>query len=72
MDAAQHCPHLSPSLVVIGWVGGTPECPISYAGIFEYTRQCAEAIRDAKPSPPQLEYAIGCVEWQRQREQVRG
>ena len=27
-------------------------------GIFEYTRQCAEAIRGPNPSPPQLEYAI--------------
>ena len=37
--------------------------PMPQWGIFEYTRQCAEAIRGPTPSPPQPEYAIGCVEW---------
>jgi hypothetical protein len=46
--------------------------PMPHWGIFEYTRQCAEAIRGPNPSPPQPEYAIGCVEWQRQQEQARG
>jgi hypothetical protein len=43
--------------------------PMPHSGIFEYTRQCAEALRG--PSPPQTEYAIGRVEWQRQQEQAR-
>jgi predicted phage terminase large subunit-like protein len=46
--------------------------PMPQWGIFEYTRQCAEAIRGPNPSPPQPEYAIGCVEWQRQQEQAGG
>ena len=46
--------------------------PMPHWGIFEYTRQCAEAIRGPNPSLPQPEYAIGCVEWQRQQEQARG
>ena len=45
--------------------------PMPQRGIFEYTRQRAEAIRGPDPSPPQLEYAIGCVEWHRQQEQAR-
>src|ERR1700758_4455747 len=40
--------------------------PMPHSGIFEYTRQCAEAIRGPSPSPPQPEYAVGCVEWHRQ------
>ena len=46
--------------------------PMPQWGIFEYTRQCAEAIRGPTPSPPQPEYAIGCVEWQRQQAAGRG
>jgi hypothetical protein len=45
--------------------------PMPNWGILEYTRQRAEAIRGPNPSPPQPEYAIGCVEWQRQQEQAR-
>src|SRR5499427_5969083 len=46
--------------------------PMPQWGIFEYTRQCAEAIRGPTPSPPQPEYAVGCVEWHRQQAQARG
>ena len=46
--------------------------PMPQWGIFEYTRQCAEAIRGPTPSPPQPEYAIGCVEWHRQQQQAGG
>src|SRR5205807_5581467 len=40
-------------------------------GIVEYTRQCGEAIRGPNPLPPQPEYAIGSLEWQRQQEQAK-
>jgi hypothetical protein len=33
-------------------------------------RQCAEAIRGPNPSPPQPEYAIRSLEWQRQQQQA--
>jgi len=38
--------------------------------IFEYTRQCGEAIRGSNPSPPQPGYAIGSLEWHRQQQQA--
>ena len=41
-------------------------------GIFEYTRQRAEAIRGQNPSLPEPVYAIGSLEWQRQQEQAQG
>ena len=45
--------------------------PMPHWGIFEYTRQRAEAIRGQNPSPPEPVYAIGSLEWQRQQEQAR-
>jgi len=46
--------------------------PMPNYGIFEYTRQRAEAIRAQNPSPPPPQYAIGSLEWQRQQEQAGG
>jgi hypothetical protein len=46
--------------------------PMPHWGIFEYTRQRAEAIRGQNPSPPEPVYAIGSLEWQRQQEQAKG
>ena len=46
--------------------------PMPQSGIFEFTRQLAEGRRGPHPSPPQQEYAIGCVEWHLQQEQARG
>ena len=46
--------------------------PMPNYGIFEYTRQRAEAIRGQNPSPPPPQYAIGSLEWQRQQEQAGG
>jgi len=47
--------------------------PMPSYGIFEVTRQRAEELQRARqpPPPPQREYAVGCVEWQRQQEQAR-
>jgi hypothetical protein len=45
--------------------------PMPHWGIFEYTRQRAEAIPGQNPSPPEPVYAIGSLEWQRQQEQAR-
>ena len=46
--------------------------PMPNYGIFEYTRQRAEAIRgqNSSPSQPDFTYAIGSLEWQRQQEQA--
>ena len=43
-------------------------------GIFEYTRQRAEAIGspNSSPSQPDFTYAIGSLEWQRQQERAGG
>jgi len=48
--------------------------PMPNYGIFEYTRQRAEAIRgqNSSPSQPDFTYAIGSLEWQRQQEQAGG
>ena len=48
--------------------------PMPQWGIFEHTRQRAEAIRsqNASPSLPDFTYAIGSLEWQRQQEQTGG
>ena len=48
--------------------------PMPQSGIFECTRQRAEAIRsqNASPSLPDFTYAIGSLEWQRQQEQAGG
>ena len=48
--------------------------PMPQWGIFEYTRQRAEAIRsqNSSPSQPDFTYAIGSLEWQRQQEQAGG
>jgi len=37
--------------------------PFPYQGLFEYTRQLAEAAGYRKPQPVKTEYAVGCVEW---------
>ena len=47
--------------------------PMPSYGIFEVTRQRAEELQRARqpPPPPQREYAVGCVEWQRQQDEKR-
>jgi len=37
--------------------------PFPYQGLFEYTRQLAEAAGYRKPQPARPQYAVGCVEW---------
>jgi predicted phage terminase large subunit-like protein len=37
--------------------------PMPSWGIFEYTRQCAEAAGYRQPQPARPEWAVGCVEW---------
>ena len=47
--------------------------PMPNYGIFEYTRQRAEALQGQNHStPPAPVYAIGSIEWQRQQEQAGG
>src|SRR5438552_2564751 len=45
--------------------------PMPNYGIFELTRQRAEALQRQNQPPPQPVYAIGSLEWQRQQEQTR-
>jgi len=37
--------------------------PMPGWGIYEYTRQLAEAAGYRKPQPVKTEYAVGCMEW---------
>jgi phage terminase large subunit-like protein len=46
--------------------------PMPQWGIFEVTRQRAMELRNPPPPPlPKKEWAVGCVEWQREQDEKR-
>ena len=46
--------------------------PMPQWGIFEVTRQRAMEWRNPPPPPlPKKEWAVGCVEWQREQDEKR-